>query len=162
MNSVAVRFFVRAIFVVTVTPTLVSCYRYVETARPMTSKDCAPELPRGGFFRAGSGGGRSGVISGRLLDADHPDSLTAGLAQGWIRVAGRTVATDSVGHFIVQLSTGRYAVQTSRIGYQPRTDSVVVSDGSAVTLAIGLVPQMLDGCPGFAMIVTRERKWRWW
>ena len=138
-----------------------ACFRYVETRRPLTAAECPEEASRG-FFRARTASADSAFVSGRVTDATQESAPPTGLAMALVRVGGHDAVTDANGRFQLALPAGRYEVRTLRVGYRPRTDTLTVDAQLSLSLDIGLEQAMLDGCPGFISVVTRERRWRWW
>jgi len=140
------------------------CFRYVEEMRPATPADCAPEPPSRAFARIARDSASIGTISGQVFDADAEEGVPARLWEAVVILLGTTSGskTDSLGQFrIDSVASGRYAIRTGRIGFEPRLDSVVLTDSFGQRFELGLVRAPLDGCPGFMSIVTRKRKLRW-
>jgi hypothetical protein len=140
------------------------CFRYVEETRPATEADCGPVPPSKAFVRLASDSGAPGAIAGYVFDADDETGIPSRLSEAVLIVAGmrRSAKTDSLGQFrIDSIVPGRYAIQTRRIGFKPRQDSITLTKSFGQTMDIGIVRDVLDGCPGFMSIVTRKRKWKW-
>jgi len=150
----------------------VACFSYEQRVRPVRPDECPPEPPRRVYSRIQSDPTVPGVFHGRVRAAVRPgsasdalsDSTMPSLAQASITIASahRNAYSDSIGQYLIDsLAPGRYAVRILRVGYVPRSDTIVVTEGAGVIWDMALEPSVMDGCPGFMGVVERRRVWRW-
>jgi len=142
---------------------LAGCYRYEQRFTPMTEADCPPEPPPLEFIRLVPDSGRPNGMHGRVMAETQPGAglLPIPAVQVFVTDLRRGTHTDSVGRFrLDSLPPGRHLVETRRIGFKTRRDSITISDTAGVILEVALRPMPLDGCP-FGGILERRRVWRW-
>lgn len=83
--------------------------------------------------------GQSGVIEGRVIDAETAEPLFRASVVIESEFSGVSTAAD--GHFrFTDLSAGNYYLQVRYLGYQSQTRLAVIEQDEAVTLDFGLVP----------------------
>jgi hypothetical protein len=76
----------------------------------------------------------------------------------------RRVTSDSLGLFRLEgLPSGSYRLVARQIGYEPgRLDSVRVSGEAGARAQLTLKAAVMDGCPGFAVVLVRKPWWKLW
>jgi protocatechuate 3,4-dioxygenase beta subunit len=73
------------------------------------------------------------------------------------------IGTDTLGRFAVTgLTPGRYTIRARQIGYEERTDTVVVTAGAGAHLHLVLTPQYFDRCMEMRSVQTRLPWWHIW
>ena len=83
--------------------------------------------------------GQSGVIEGRVIDAETAAPLSR--ASVVIESEFSGVSTDADGHFrFTDLAAGDYYLQVRYLGYQSQTRLAVIEADEAITLDFGLIP----------------------
>ena len=78
--------------------------------------------------------------TGRITGVVTESGTAQPVADVNIAVQGTTLGAHSGpdGRFAITIAPGRYALRTSRIGFAPRVDSVVVTEGQVATVGISL------------------------
>ena len=142
---------------------LAGCYRYEQRFTPMTEADCPPAPPQLEHIRHAPDSTQPGAVHGRVMAEMQPgaDLSPVPAVQVFVTALQRGAQTDATGRFrLDSLPPGRHLVETRRIGFKSRRDSVTVAGGAGVLLEIALRPAPVDGCP-FGGILERRRVWRW-
>ncbi|HET7458897.1 MAG TPA: carboxypeptidase-like regulatory domain-containing protein [Gemmatimonadaceae bacterium] len=146
--------------VATLSVVALGCNRY-ET-RPMDPRSCPPEAPARDTFAIAAAPDAAGAVVGIVADDRNARALQG--AQVAVTGMRRGTVSDSSGAFrIDSLPAGRYDLVVRQIGYEwGRVSGVSVSEQSGTRVRVPLHAVVLDGCPGFAVVVARKPWWKWW
>lgn len=102
-----------------------------------------------------------GSIQGEITDRDTGRLLSGGV----LTVASSTsiIRTDTLGRFaLTGLSPGRYILHTRQLGYETRTDTVIVTVSAGVHLHLALTPRYVDRCMEMRTVRTPLPWWHFW
>lgn len=96
--------------------------------------------------------GDSGVLRGVVHDLDTGQPVRGAYLQ--ISPTTQTATTDSAGAFAFQLlPPGHYILTSRRLGYEVRSDTIVLGEQGGVKAQLALVPAAFDRCMELRAIV---------
>jgi hypothetical protein len=83
-------------------------------------------------------------------------------AQLLLTGSNRIAVADSSGRFHMRgVAPGRHDILIRAVSFHAHRDTIVVSASAGAVIELGMEPMVLDGCPGFMVVVERKRVWRW-
>ena len=139
---------------------LAACNKH-ET-RPVEPSDCPPDPPPRDTLRLAIAPDAPHTITGRITSAWTAEPI--GEANVILPALQRVVKSDEAGGFRMDsIPPGTYDLAVRGIGYKTLViHDLRISATAGQRIAVPLVIALLDGCPGFMVMVVRKPWWKLW